>query len=631
MKNSILSMIALCAFSLNLFGQPYLVPLKKGTTASSVSIAPNINQYVNGKTTNLLINPTFTGSWSPQEIAAIQYAINIWENVLTSQVPIEIEFKLATLPSTVLAQSGPVNIIPNFFSLDTRYQTDTHYPLALANKLKGFDLSTSEGDIEVNVNVDALDNGDFYLNTDMNCPQNKYDFVTTILHEIGHGVGAMFTSVRLNTSSQIVYKFGQSPNIFPVIHDRFIIGNSIGNPVNTLLTSFTTPSTALTNYVQSDNLFWNGLSAKSANNNVRPKMYAPTTFELGSSVAHLDDGTFGTSELFISTLDPGAVIHAVGPVGVGILNDIGWDALNFVGIEDDVTIMKYNPYPAPVTLTNNPDNVLSVGSTYRYHLQFSDEYPYGDYLVSSSWSLDLFHSGGKYTLQTGSTQLWQPSISSLPSGYNWLRDANGRVRGQITAIGTDNDNVSHEKIMDVGINYKPGTPYFSIENTSLSGHCNKMKLHYYAHGATSYTVSYRENLPNQFNSWVSTAVSSSPLYYEYTGLTENSSYDFKVEAINAYGGTLSSELGRLKCKHGINIYPNPVVDYANFEVLSDEFIISSLSIYNVSTSELVLYQDSFPENSNVANINVSDLPTGNYIVNIDGDDGSSEAGQFIKE
>lgn len=263
---------------------PRAQSIKTGN-ANSLYVAPSTTQMVNGKTTNAVIvavYPTPSSgqfqNFTPSEKAAIEYAVNLWRRILTSAVTINIDFyKDANVPASTLAQGYPGDVRSNFGSTDPRYQTNTLYPLALANKLKGSALTSPVNDIGINVSAGALVGNEFYLGTDGNCPSTKYDLVTIIFHEIGHGLG-IISSVN-DFGSQIEYKYNGSP----LIYDKLLIGNANGSTPNVLLTSLTSPSTALTNFVQSDNIFFNGAAATTANANVKPKIYAPTTYSSGTS------------------------------------------------------------------------------------------------------------------------------------------------------------------------------------------------------------------------------------------------------------------------------------------------------------------------------------------------------------
>jgi hypothetical protein len=97
----------------------------------------------------------------------------------------------------------------------------------------------------------------------------------------------------------------------------------------------------------------------------------------------------------IPALPSGSAIHNPGAVGVGLLNDIGWDAVIWIGIEDRIEVVSFPgaccPYPPAPT-------IMHEGGTYNYRMLWYDEYPYGDYLLFNTlqWKLEVLHRNGRY-------------------------------------------------------------------------------------------------------------------------------------------------------------------------------------------------------------------------------------------
>jgi len=109
----------------------------------------------------------------------------------------------------------------------------------------------------------------------------------------------------------------------PVIYDRFTQNGSSQALIDTSL--FPNPSTQLAAQLTSNNVYFNGTYANAANGGQRPKLYTPSTWQPGSSYAHLDlifDGT--PNALMTYSLDDGEAIHDPGPVTCGIFRDLGW-------------------------------------------------------------------------------------------------------------------------------------------------------------------------------------------------------------------------------------------------------------------------------------------------------------------
>lgn len=136
-----------------------------------------------------------------QRLIAFTHAANIWGRTLTSNVPIVInatfEPQACTATSAVLGSAGATQVFANF---PGALKTDVWYSYALANKLYGSEISSQPGGqitARFNSNLgkpDCLAGSSFYLGLDANEGSN-IDFVATLLHEMGHGLGFQtFTS-----------------------------------------------------------------------------------------------------------------------------------------------------------------------------------------------------------------------------------------------------------------------------------------------------------------------------------------------------------------------------------------------------------------------------------------------------
>ena len=108
----------------------------------------------------------------------------------------------------------------------------------------------------------------------------------------------------------------------PEIFDIFV-ENGAGEKIIT----FTDPSNALLDAFTNGDLFWDGNKGVEANSGRRPKLYAPSEWDRGSSYTHLDETTFPAG-------DPNALMtprqaraeasHHPGLIALGMLEDMGW-------------------------------------------------------------------------------------------------------------------------------------------------------------------------------------------------------------------------------------------------------------------------------------------------------------------
>jgi len=265
---------------------------------------------VNFPTSNTVINVNYTG-FTPAAQTAFQFAVDIWESLLDSSVPINVNASFANLGSGILGQAGPEDFFINFSGAP---QTNTWYPIALANSLAGQDLDPTASDIGSQFNS----NFNWYYGLDNNVPTNQISFVSVVLHELGHGLG--FLGLMDNQSGVGSWGFGTG---FPGIYDRFTENGSGQSLLNTSL--FPNPSTALGSQLTSNNIFFDGSNANAANGGNRVKLYAPSTWSGGSSYAHLDEVFNNTpNALMTYSIGSGESILNPGPVTLGLFKDMGW-------------------------------------------------------------------------------------------------------------------------------------------------------------------------------------------------------------------------------------------------------------------------------------------------------------------
>lgn len=94
----------------------------------------------------------------------------------------------------------------------------------------------------------------------------------------------------------------------------------------------------------------------------------------------------------------------------------------------------------------------------------------------------------------------------------------------------------------------PPAPIVTLQNTSDSGRCNKVKLLFKVQGTESVKLYIREDSAGVQGKWYSNTSNPRAKDADYNRLKENCDYDFKVEAINQYGKTESQVLTRHKCR-----------------------------------------------------------------------------------
>jgi hypothetical protein len=197
-------------------------------------------------------------------------------------------------------------------------QAGTWYAVALAEKLGGADLNpTTDPDINANFSS-AFPN--WYFGTDGNTPPGQYDFVSVVLHELGHGL--TFAGSMTVSSGQGSWGSGSG---FPFVFDRFAENGAGQSLLNTTL--FPNPSAALATQLQSNSVFFDGPQAVAANGGTRPPLYAPASWIQGSSYSHLNESTYppaNQNSLMTPEIGTAEAIHNPGPVTLGMFRDMGW-------------------------------------------------------------------------------------------------------------------------------------------------------------------------------------------------------------------------------------------------------------------------------------------------------------------
>ena len=266
---------------------------------------------------------TYEG-FTDEAMAAFQYAVDIWNALIRSPVPIRIDASFTDFDgfeddTIILGGARPAG-------WKSPGSLDLWFPEPLADKRAGRDLTESEPDIITRFN--SHEDANWYFGTDGNTPAGKKDFVSIVLHEIAHGLG-FFSFARVEEGSIRTFSAsggrgklrGSTPKL-PYIYDFFV-----ENGAGTTILSFPDPSFALENQITSNDIFWNGKKGTEANGGIPPHLYAPSSWEEGSSYTHLDEITFpaGTpNSLMTPYYNSQEAIHDPGTIALGMLEDMGW-------------------------------------------------------------------------------------------------------------------------------------------------------------------------------------------------------------------------------------------------------------------------------------------------------------------
>lgn len=253
------------------------------------------------------IKVTYTG-FPAQAQQAFQYAVDIWKNLIYSPVPIRVHVYWQSLATGVLGSCGPANFYKDFNSTEI---WNAYYPVALVEKMTGEDMSsTDEFDIIGAFGKDF----NWYFGTDGKTPTDKYDFVSTVLHELTHGLG--FSGYFTSTGG--VGSYGSEG---AAVFDQFVENKNGEKLIDTTL--FKNPSVALNQNFTSN---WLQFYTKLISGTM-PRLYAPTVWNDGSSIYHLDETTYkrDTANWLMTPFSGmGEAVHDPGPAALAIMYEMGW-------------------------------------------------------------------------------------------------------------------------------------------------------------------------------------------------------------------------------------------------------------------------------------------------------------------
>ena len=361
-------------------------------------------------------------TWPSQARQAFDHAMRIWETHLQSSVPVRIEatwrqFESENDRRNVLGSAGPTLIaqVPEPIG-----QNDTWYSVAQASAMTGQDIvggsPNAQYDIRININCDY---SAWYFGTDANTPEDLIDFVTVVLHEVGHGIG-FIGSMRADKDTEVAewgFESSTTNRTFPIIYDQFVEDGN-GNEILDESVYFN-PSGALFRGLTGNNngLFFVGFDAAQVFNGAPVPIYAPSTFRPGSSYSHLDQDTFGNTEnaLMRPRIDSQSATHTPGPVMCGMLSDMGWpmgaNCNSLLGIESAISV-------STEPLNFGVSNIGSrVTQTFRIENLPSAEDPLSGLISFENDNFSVSASQERFTIQPGgainAAVRYDPSAASI--------------------------------------------------------------------------------------------------------------------------------------------------------------------------------------------------------------------------
>ncbi len=328
---------------------------------------------------------------------AFDYAVSILESILPVDTNLTIiaNWQKITSPGT-LGQTSVTGFVAGW-GIDA-LNPRAYYPVALAEKIAGKKLDEdSVGDLVLTINNSI----NWYTGIDGSTPNTKYDLVTVVLHEICHGLG-FYDS--MNTDGTIGW---WGLGAFPLIYDTFIEDITRKRLVDTLV--YSNYSSDLNSSLTGNKVFFSGPVFSKSTNGLRAKLYAPSVWDKGSSISHLDELTYSNeNQLMTPFIDLGEAIHDPGQYVMSMLGDLGW--INTRIIPDTI-----NDTEAHLTEVNL-DVTIKSDTTYD-HNNVGVVYSFDDFASSDTIYMVSLNSDDSY-----STTIAIPSYNSRLKYYYFVTD-----------------------------------------------------------------------------------------------------------------------------------------------------------------------------------------------------------------
>lgn len=384
---------------------------------------------------------TYTG-FSDEAKAAFQAAADIWSTLISSPVPITIDARWESMETGVLGSSGPPEVFKNFKNATFK---DTWYVPTIANRLSGYDLNPDDYDMITRYNSDYS----WYLGTDGDGPMDQTDFITVVLHEIGHSLGFSSNAYRDGINGGIGYYTNDGGMAGAFDHFMYNGGDSL------LMDStlFENPSSELFTEFTSGEVYFDSPLSNAANGDTATILYAPSSWSGGSSISHLGEIYNGTENALMTySVGTRESLHHPGPITMGLFAEVGWVSVRFE--HDHLKDIESMSNPTTVNVEMYSDSSIISGSVY---LHYSTDNFATDNKVSMTTLNDTLFTYDIPTLVADTVRYYIEAKTSLDRNYFYPSQGEGSINATFAdsslyfIIGEDNKNP--ELIYDQKIDY----------------------------------------------------------------------------------------------------------------------------------------------------------------------------------
>ena len=304
---------------------------------------------------------TINGTAPSGFTTALNIAGQKWSNYLQITVPVKVNVFIVNasfLPfSAITFANGRKNFTNATFA-------NILYTTPLANQLAGVETNPGEYDMDIYFNLYTS----YYFGTGKP-PASQTDFISTAMHEIGHGLGfysdgfvdnsgkGSFGNIPSSTSPIATSFPWRGQDSVPGIFDKYMVKTS-GNHLTTCAPQ---NSTALGDSLKNGPLYFSGpLYANASHSNAPVRLAGGAgTFTIGVDLLHIHQSYANTIMSYY--WGPGDTVRVPAPWELGILKEIGWN-LKPVGVKEisNESLATIYPNPANANLNVGGQSIKSV-------------------------------------------------------------------------------------------------------------------------------------------------------------------------------------------------------------------------------------------------------------------------------
>ncbi len=515
--------------------------------------AENQELLKSGTLKKATIEVTYIG-FSSEAQNAFQYAVEIWQNLIYSPVPIRVKASMLSLSKGVLGSSSPSDYFKNFNSTQI---WNCYYPIALVEKMLGEEVNSAEAyDVVASFNKDL---GSWYFGTDGKTPANQYDFVSTVMHELAHGLGysGFFYTDR--------GRGGYGDDSYSAAFDQFVENKDGNRLVNTSL--FPNPSVGLYQNLTSG---WLEFDSKLADSKL-PRLYAPSVWDDGSSIYHLDESNYlagDPNSLMTPFTGSGEAVHDPGPNSLSMLYEMGWKSVTIK--HKELKDKEFLSSLIDVEATIESDYDLDSTKTYLYYT--TGKFTKIDSVLLTATNIPLVFKAQLPKSLIGEVRYYFAASDVKKRSFKY--PSNAPTRYLSFKVGPDNEVpvLKHEPIK-----YMLTTSLLEkvdVEATDNMG-IKSVNLEYFINGGVVKSIA----LTNDTND-----IYTGNLVFPAGSVKDGDKISYRIVATDI---SSNNNIGRSP-ESGYNTFfiqgiQNPVERYVNnFNSASNDFISSDFSIITVS-------------------------------------------------